>query len=154
MFISASTRKIILYSATILFSASLVIQVIRVIHISRTLKTQNMYLKNEKIQLKHIEQYTDAINYINSSSKIQDFSAMLNFRIHDIAYVKLLNSKDEANRFKRKVQITCRTIEQLHQAIHTLSTLDSCICFIDKLSYERSKDTLIVTMELTYIYNQ
>ena len=152
MYLSAQARKLMLYSAAALSLSFISIQTLRLLYAKRSLAQQILHLRQETTQLKHIEQYTDAINYINSETKIQDFSSMLNFRLHDISYVKLLHSRDEVNHFKRKVQITCRTIEQLKDIIYTLLTLDSCICYIDKFSYERSKDLLIVTLDLTYIH--
>lgn len=132
----------------------IILQCSRLFYAHRAAERQKIFLDQEKIQQKILTQYPDALTYINTAVHTDDFSSMLNFRLHDQANIKILLSKDEAQlgRYKRRVQIVTANSQHCTQILENIMNIESSICHLDKISCEQRKDGILMTVDLMYIH--
>lgn len=133
---------------------AIIMQGARLFYSNRNAERQKLFLEQERIQHKILTQYPDAVHYINTHVHTDDFSSMLNFRLHDQPYIKILLSKDEiqTGRYKRRVQISAHNINTCSQILENIMHIESSICHVDKISYEKRKDGMMLTVDLMYIH--
>ncbi len=153
MQIDRRIKRFCLYGSIVACGILVITETVRLIFSNRSLHSAKLQLNQEQIFLKHALQYPQAINYINTVNKFEDFGTMLNFRLHDLSCVKILHAKDENGLYKRKLQISCKTVDQLHNVMNEICNIEGGICIIDKLTQEKNKDNFSMTVEL-YYYNK
>ncbi len=146
--------RIAIYTILGICITMIVVQTARLFYIRNIANQQHMILEQERIRQRILMQYPAAVHYINTHVHTDDFSSMLNFRLHDQQNLKILLSKDEmqAGRYKRRVQIPVKHISHIMQIMDRIISIDSSICHIEKLICEKRKNQILITIDLLYIH--